>query len=84
MSGNCRTFVAPVYVWAWNDNENFTGGMWPGVELTNIVAGTVKANANSETIYNLQGVRLSSLFYTQTACNSQKSCNFAAETLQTS
>ena len=61
MSENCRTFVAPVYVWAWNDNENFTGGMWPGVELTNIVAGTVKANANSETIYNLQGVRLEKL-----------------------
>ena len=23
-----------VYVWAWNDEENFTGGTWPGVELT--------------------------------------------------
>jgi len=23
-----------VYVWAWNDTENFTGGQWPGVELT--------------------------------------------------
>ena len=23
-----------VYVWAWNSEENFTGGTWPGVELT--------------------------------------------------
>ena len=23
-----------VYVWAWNDTENFTGGAWPGQELT--------------------------------------------------
>ena len=23
-----------VYVWAWNDEENFTGGVWPGVEVT--------------------------------------------------
>jgi len=23
-----------VWVWAWNDTENFTGGEWPGVELT--------------------------------------------------
>ena len=23
-----------VYVWAWNDTENFTGGEWPGVEMT--------------------------------------------------
>lgn len=23
-----------VYVWAWNDSENFTGGIWPGVEIT--------------------------------------------------
>ena len=23
-----------VYVWAWNDSENFTGGKWPGVEIT--------------------------------------------------
>ena len=25
---------AKVNVWAWNDTENFTGGEWPGVELT--------------------------------------------------
>ena len=25
---------ATVYAWAWNDEENFTGGTWPGVELT--------------------------------------------------
>jgi hypothetical protein len=25
-----------VYVWAWNDSENFTGGQWPGVEITPI------------------------------------------------
>lgn len=23
-----------VYVWAWNDSENFTGGSWPGVKMT--------------------------------------------------
>jgi len=23
-----------VYVWAWNDSENFTGGEWPGVKMT--------------------------------------------------
>ncbi|MBQ9187085.1 MAG: starch-binding protein [Prevotella sp.] len=23
-----------VYVWAWNETENFTGGSWPGVEIT--------------------------------------------------
>ena len=23
-----------VYVWAWNDTENFTGGTWPGEEIT--------------------------------------------------
>ena len=23
-----------VYVWAWNDTENFTGGEWPGVEIS--------------------------------------------------
>ena len=22
------------YIWAWNDTENFTGGVWPGEELT--------------------------------------------------
>ena len=25
---------AKVFAWAWNDTENFTGGEWPGVELT--------------------------------------------------
>ena len=25
-----------VFVWAWNDTENFTGGVWPGVELTGV------------------------------------------------
>ena len=25
-----------VFVWAWNDEENFTGGTWPGVELTGV------------------------------------------------
>lgn len=25
---------AKVNVWAWNDTENFTGGEWPGVEMT--------------------------------------------------
>lgn len=25
-----------VYVWAFNDTENFTGGTWPGVELTGV------------------------------------------------
>jgi hypothetical protein len=25
-----------VFVWAWNDTENFTGGEWPGVEMTKI------------------------------------------------
>ena len=37
---------------------NFT---YEGTAPSNIVAGTVKANANSETIYNLQGVRLEKL-----------------------
>ncbi len=23
-----------VYVWAWNETENFTGGTWPGLEMT--------------------------------------------------
>ncbi|MCR5159985.1 MAG: starch-binding protein, partial [Prevotella sp.] len=29
-----------VFVWAWNDTENFTGGEWPGVELTPDATGT--------------------------------------------
>ena len=29
-----------VYVWAWNETENFTGGQWPGVELTPDATGT--------------------------------------------
>ena len=37
-----------VYVWAWNDTENFTGGSWPGVEMTadadNTFTWTTKGN----------------------------------------
>ncbi len=36
-----------VFVWAWNDTENFTGGEWPGEELT--------ANANGEYVWTTKG-----------------------------
>ena len=29
-----------VFVWAWNDTENFTGGTWPGTEITPAADGT--------------------------------------------
>ena len=29
-----------VFVWAWNDTENFTGGTWPGMEMTSNGDGT--------------------------------------------
>ena len=43
-----------VYVWAWNDYENFTGGFWPGEKLT--------ANGEGNYVWSTQGEPTKILF----------------------
>lgn len=60
----------PVYIWAWNGGTNYTGGSWPGAEMTkdpatglysyseNTIAATLlfneKGNGNQTNNFNLE------------------------------